>query len=168
MQETWKDIKGYKGRYQISNNGNVRSLNYNNTKKPHLLAKTLTADGYYRVGLSKNKKQKLFFVHRLVAETFISNPNNFLIINHKDGNKLNNKVNNLEYCTQSYNIKEAYRLKLMKPRKLKVNQYDLQGNFIKQWNSIKEIELFYNCRHISNCCKKKRKTAKGFIWEYAD
>ena len=105
MQEIWKNIKGYNGRYQISNNGNVRSLNYNNTNKTHLLAKTLTADGYYRIGLNKDKKQKRFFVHKLVAETFISNPNNFSIINHIDGNKLNNNVNNLEYCTQIHNIK---------------------------------------------------------------
>ena len=168
MQEIWKNIKGYNGRYQISNNGNVRSLNYNNTNKTHLLAKTLTADGYYRIGLNKDKKQKRFFVHKLVAETFISNPNNFSIINHIDGNKLNNNVNNLEYCTQSHNIKEAYRLKLMKPRKLKVNQYDLSGNFIKMWNSIKDVEVFYNNRHISDCCKGKRKTACGYIWRYAE
>ena len=130
--------------------------------------KTLTADGYYRIGLNKDKKQKRFFVHKLVAETFISNPNNFSIINHIDGNKLNNNVNNLEYCTQSHNIKEAYRLKLMKPRKLKVNQYDLSGNFIKMWNSIKDVEVFYNNRHISDCCKGKRKTACGYIWRYAE
>lgn len=168
MQEIWKDIKGYNGRYQISDNGNVRSLNYNNTNKTHLLTKTLTPYGYYRIGLNKDKKRKLFFVHKLVAEAFIHNPNNYPQVNHIDGNKLNNNVNNLEYCTQSHNIKEAYRLKLMKPRKIKINQFDLQGNFIKQWHSIKEIELFYNCRHISDCCKGKRKTAKGFIWKYAN
>lgn len=156
------------GLYQVSSIGNIQSLNYNNTNKSHKLAKILTPYGYYRIGLNKNKNHKNFFIHRLVAEAFIPNPHNYTIVNHIDGNKQNNKVQNLEWCSQSHNILEAYRLKLMKPRKLKINQYDLQGNFIKQWNSIKEIEIFYNCRHISACCKGKRKTAKGFIWRYAD
>lgn len=168
MQEIWKDVVGYEGLYKISNLGNIQSLYHNCNNKSHKSLKYITTHGYYRINLTKNKKQKKFFVHRLVAQAFIFNPNNYPQVNHIDGNKLNNSVSNLEYCTQSHNIKEAYRLKLMKPRKLKVNQYDLSGNFIKMWNSIKDVEIFYNNRHISDCCKGKRKTAGGYIWRYAN
>lgn len=162
------------GLYQVSNLGRIKSLGrkvalndktYRITHDKILTPKNINS--YCHIILY-NKKYKNFRIHRLVAEAFIPNPHNYTIVNHIDGNKQNNKVKNLQWCSQRHNILEAYRLKLMKPRKLKINQYDLQGNFIKQWNSIKEIEIFYNCRHISACCKGKRKTAKGFIWRYAD
>lgn len=161
MQEIWKDIKGYEGLYQVSNLGRVKSLKKSKIITPKLI------HSYFSVILYNKKNYKNFRIHRLVAQAFISNPNNYPQVNHIDGNKLNNVLENLEWCTQSHNMKEAYRIGLEKPQKIKVNQYDLFGNFIKTWDSIKNIEIFYNNRHISDCCKGKRKTACGYIWKYA-
>lgn len=102
MIEIWKDILGYEGLYQVSNLGNVRSLNYRRSGKTKLL-KQGTDNGYKRVELSKNGKKKKYWVHRLVAIAFISNPNNYKEVNHKDEDKSNNNVNNLEWCTREYN-----------------------------------------------------------------
>lgn len=96
MIEIWKDIKGYEGLYQISNCGNVKSLK---TNKNLYLS---DSKGYQRVGLYKGKRI-MYAVHRLVAETFIPNPNNYPCVNHKDYNKKNNNVTNLEWCNHKYN-----------------------------------------------------------------
>lgn len=182
MIEIWKDIKGYEGLYQISNLGNLKSIKKGNNK----LIKLQNNQRYYRNNLWKNCKYKTFSIHRLVAEAFIPNPNNFNIINHKDGNKLNNCVDNLEWCTQSHNVKESHRLGLQIqgvngykfpkgniPWNIKrINQYDLNGNFIKTWDTIKSANVSlnngkYTC-NISLCLKGKTKTAYGYIWRYAD
>ena len=121
-QEIWKDIKGYEGAYQVSNLGRVRSLtrkvktfNGVRTSKGQLLKPLKTNTGYYRVDLKQNQKDKYMSIHRLVAEAFIPNPNNYPIINHKDNNPQNNCVENLEWCTQSYNVKYAYKYGNAKP-----------------------------------------------------
>lgn len=108
--EIWKDIKGYEGLYQISNYGNVKSLERviednkgSYIKKEKILTPTINNRGYYHIGLRNNSKTKYYYVHRLVAEAFIPNPNNYPIINHKDEDKTNNKVDNLEWCTPKYN-----------------------------------------------------------------
>lgn len=118
--EKWKDIKGYEGSYQVSNMGRVRSVDRiryaSNGKtmckffvkgqilKPsHTGKKTRNNDGYLAVNLLQKTKR----VHRLVAEAFIPNPDNFPVVNHKDGNTENNKVENLEWCTNEYNQKHA-------------------------------------------------------------
>lgn len=122
MKEIWKNIKGYENSYQVSNLGNVRSLtrkintfNGFRTTKGKLLKPLITNRNYYRVCLKSHQKNKYCFIHRLVAEAFIPNPNNYPVINHIDGNTLNNSVSNLEWCTQSHNVKEAYRIGLAKP-----------------------------------------------------
>ena len=122
MQEIWKDIKNYEGCYQVSNLGRVRSLtrkvktfNGERTSKGQLLKPLKTNNGYYRVDLKQSQKDKYMSIHRLVAETFIPNPNNYPIINHKDNNPQNNCAENLEWCTQSYNIKYAYKHGNAKP-----------------------------------------------------
>lgn len=162
MEEIWKDIKGYEGLYEVSNLGRIKSLKRNKIITPKLI------HSYFSVILYNKKNYRNFRIHRLVAQAFIPNPNNYPQVNHIDGNKLNNNLENLEWCTQSHNMKEAYRIGLEKPKKIKVNQYDLCGNFIKTWDSIKNIENFYNNRHISACCKGKRKTVCGYIWRYAE
>ena len=122
MQEIWKDIKNYEGCYQVSNLGRVRSLTrkvntYNGVRitKGKLLKPLKTNRNYLRVCLKKNQKGKYVSIHRLVATAFIPNPNNYNVINHIDSNTYNNSVNNLEWCTQSHNIKEAYRIGNAKP-----------------------------------------------------
>ena len=99
----WKDIPGYEGLYQVSNTGQVRSLNYRQTGKTKILKQHTDKNGYKKVGLSKNGKVKTYAVHRLVAKAFISNPNNLPYVNHKDENPSNNAVWNLEWCDCSYN-----------------------------------------------------------------
>ena len=108
--EIWKDIKGYEGLYQVSNKGRVKSLNYRRTGKEKILSSSPNSYGYLIVGLCKNGKQKPFYIHRLVAEAFLTNPNNLLEVNHKDENKENNHVENLEWCDRKYNNNYGSRM----------------------------------------------------------
>lgn len=112
MKEIWKDIPEYEGKYRISNLGNVKSINYHNTKKECTLSPAKDAKGYLRCSLSKNNILKTFKVHRLVAQSFIPNPLELPQVNHIDGNKLNNAVNNLEWCDNSMNQIHAYKVGL--------------------------------------------------------
>ena len=163
-KEIWKDIKGFEGLYQVSNMGEVKSLDrkviqyngYNYSEriyKGKMLKSAISRNGYKRVVLQNVNAKKNCCVHRLVAEAFIPNPNNLLIINHKDENKLNNQVENLEWCTQSYNINygnrnkkvinklknkpksDAHRLKLSIMAKKRKIKRDEKGRFM----STKEV-----------------------------
>ena len=173
MREVWKSVKGYEGLYKVSNLGRVKSIPRPKTTggilKPFKRAKYLSVD------LRKINKRKTFQVHRMVAEAFIPNPNNLEQVNHKDGNKLNNVVDNLEWCTCSENVKHAYKNQLMKARKgikntrsKKVYQYDLNANLIKVWDSLGDIQraLKVEKSAIAGVCRKERKTAYGYIWRY--
>lgn len=102
-KEVWKDIKGYEGLYMVSSLGNVKSMNYRRSGKPKNLKLKYTTSGYNSVVLSKDGTKKDRMVHRLVAETFIPNPERYPQINHKDEDKFNNEVDNLEWCTEKYN-----------------------------------------------------------------
>lgn len=133
--------------------------------------------GYPIIGLSKNGKLRTRTIHRLVAETFIDNPNNYAVINHKDCNKTNNNIDNLEWCTQKHNVRESFKNGLQKAPKGKAStsskevlQYDLQGNFIKKWNCTMDIqrELGIANQHISACCLGKYKTSQGYLWRYVN
>lgn len=123
MQEIWKDIPNYEGLYQASNFGRIKSIQYfnhaNNKIYPRekILKPILNEKGYCRVDLSKSGESKRHRVHRLVAKTFLPNPYNLLEVNHIDGNKQNNNVNNLEWCSRSHNMKEACKLGLVIPPK---------------------------------------------------
>ena len=164
--EIWKDIPEYEGLYQISNLGNVKSLyrlaNNNHIIKERILKPQENYNGYFIVNLYKNNKMQARFVHRLVGKVFINNPNNYNYINHIDKNKSNNKVNNLEWCTQSYNV--------IYSKGKKVNQYDKNNNFIKTWNSIADVKrtLDINSSLIVRCCKNRKKSAGGYIWKYSN
>ena len=121
INEYFANIPLYENLYQISNYGTIRSVNRmikNNNGyrflKGKILKPQIDKKGYFRIGLTKDNKQKFYLIHQLVAKTFIPNVYNYDIINHIDGNKLNNYVDNLEWCTHSHNIKEAYRLGLKK------------------------------------------------------
>lgn len=172
MQESWKDIKDFEGIYQISNLGRVKSLRtYNSFKKTYyyrekILKGKIDTNGYVMVCLCKGK-QKYVRVHRLVAEAFIPNPHNYPIINHKDENKQNNCVDNLEWCSYLYN--NTYGTKNKNICK-KVIQYDLNGNFIKEYCSINEASRQLKISHSSIilALKGKTKHAHGYKWKYGE
>lgn len=168
IEENWKDIKGYEGFYQISNLGNVRSLPRNGTINKSRILKPNNVKNYLQVSLQKHGETKYQKVHRLVADTFIPNPNNYPQVNHIDGNKHNNCVDNLEWVTSSENqLHSYYTLKNnIKP----VLQYDRNGNFIKEWiNPAKAGDTLKIIRqNIYDCCNGKRKTAGNYIWKYKE
>ena len=116
--EKWKPIKGYEGLYEISDLGRVKSLpklSGNCCRKEIILKNNTTKDGYHYVTLAKNNKQRSVRVHRLVAASFIPNPDSKETVNHKDGIKLNNHVHNLEWATRSENVQHSYDVGLKKP-----------------------------------------------------
>lgn len=171
MQEIWKDVKGFEGLYQVSNMGNVKSLGrkvYNYFQKERIL-QPAKINGYLRVALFKDSHCKNYLVHRLVAEHFITNPDNKPQINHKDGNKENNVWTNLEWNTSKENNMHAFKNGLNKPHNMrKIIQYDLNGNFIKKWNSIIEASknLKINSGNLSSTLNGKFKTCGGYKWKY--
>lgn len=124
MKEIWKPVKGYEGLYEVSNLGRVRTVpkkRINGTnyyiQKSLVMKPQLKSHRYYGVYLTKNKVHKNLLIHRLVAEAFIENPNQYDQVNHIDCNKLNNCVSNLEWCNQEMNLKHAYDNGLQTKRK---------------------------------------------------
>lgn len=168
--EIWKDIDGYEGTYQISNKGNVKSLKCG---KERILRPGINSWGYMVVCLYHDNMKKTVKLHRLVAQAFIPNPENKPQINHKDENKLNNCVNNLEWTTAKENINygthnERVGDSLSKP----ILQYSKSGYFIREWQGAHEVErvLGINNSNIIKCCRgnPKHTTAGGFIWRYKE
>lgn len=184
MKETWKDIKDYEGLYQISSWGRVKSMKRyaqgHGTKdlRNEMILKTENQNGYKRIVLTKDRYRKKFSVHRLVAEAFIPNPNNYPIINHKDENRSNNCVDNLEWCTHEYNTNYGNcRKKLsevMTNGKLSkaVLQIDKNtGQVINEFPSCNEAARQLGKRNsspICECCLQKThfNSAYGYLWRY--
>lgn len=175
-KEIWKDIPNYEGLYQVSNFGNIKTVNRSNKDKigrKHTIKETICkpsidTSGYMQVVLTKNKKRKSYKVHRLVAMVFIPNHNNLPQINHKDENKLNNNVENLEWCTHEYNCQygtRSYRCTIHRNHKVK---QILNGKAINEYSSLKEASSKTNIKYqsISSCCRNLQKTAGGYEWEY--
>lgn len=172
-KEIWCPIEGYEGLYEVSNLGNVRSLNYRQTGQTKILKTVKERYGYLLVNLSKNGKTKSFKVHRLVAEAFLPNWFDCPQINHIDEDKANNHIDNLEWCDAKYNSNHGTRNerifrkttngKLSKP----VLQYTKSGEFVKEYPSAHEAERNgYNNSNVISCCRGKYKTYKGYIWKY--
>ena len=163
----------YEGLYKVSNLGRILSLNYKNTGKAELMTPVERKDGYSVVGLWKNRKSKTCLVHRLVAQTFLPNPDNLPEINHIDENKENNRVENLEWCTSEYNNnygtrnERAAKANTNGKCSKKVLQFTLDGIFIREWPSTNECgRNGFNQTKVSACCRGERKTHKGYIWKY--
>lgn len=170
MKEIWKDIPGYEGLYQVSNLGNVKSFF---TGK--LLKKLPHSTGYLAVVLYKDRTSKRRTVHRLVAMAFLPNPESKLTVNHKNGNKHDNSVDNLEWATHKENQRHAVKTGLKVGINYKNNrlsipvaQYDLDMNLIKVYPSLNEAgRSGFRTEEICKCCKGKNKTSGGYIWKYA-
>lgn len=170
MEEIWKDIEGFEGLYQVSNMGRVKSLRRN-----IILKSQIARSGYKRIQLYNNKGYKHFQIHRLVATAFISNPDNLPQVNHKDENKANNCVDNLEWCTPEYNhnygtinIRISQKQLNHKNKSKIVLQYSLDGTFIKEWKSTMDVErnLGFAHTHISECCRGEQAYGYGYLWKY--
>lgn len=162
-KEEWKDIKGYEGLYRISNWGRVFSTHTNRVIKNRLTGR------YLQVSLSKNGKITQPLVHRLVAEAFIPNTDNLPQVNHKDEDKTNNRVDNLEWCSCEYNNNYGTHCqRISKTKSIEVEQWSLDGELIKVWSSQQEIKriLGFHQSNISKCCNGERHTAHDFVWKW--
>ena len=156
--------------YNITKEGVVINLKTNRKYKG-----TIGKSGYLQWSTTRNNKNYTWSIHRLIAIKYIPNPNNYPVINHIDGNKLNNSIDNLEWCTYSHNNKEAVRLGLVdnsnnnRPYKKVIQINKDTKEIIKIYNSITEAskELKINDSNISKCCRGKYKTAGNYIWKYA-
>lgn len=187
MERVWKDIVGYNGKYKISNDGLVKST-VGNEK---ILKPFTTEKGYLKIRLSKKGKEKNYRIHRLVAEAFIPNPNNYPQVNHKDECKTNNTVwinedgsidqekSNLEWCTNEYNVNYGTHNQRISnsltngKRSKQVYQYSLDGKIINIWSSAAECERIDNFKSsaVSACCRNKfniegNNIYKGYRWSY--
>lgn len=168
MNEIWKDIANFEGFYKISNTGKVKSLARNGTVNyDKILSPGKNKDGYLRVVLNKNGNKRYVTVHRLVAETFLDNQNDYPQIDHIDGNKQNNNVHNLRFCSSKTNCNNINTLcKLCK----RVIQIDKSNCVINTFTSTREAEkitgIFHNS--ISRCCNLKQLTAGGYCWKYVE
>ena len=167
MQETkeeWRDIEEYENLYQISNLGIVKSLGNDRTRKEKIL-RPQKVNNYLIVSLSKDGKAKHYYIHRLVALHFIPNPQNLEQINHRDEDKTNNCVSNLEFCTAAYNINYGTRNQ-RSAEKTSKQVLCVETGII--YSSTKEVQrqLGFAHNNISQCCNGKYKTAYGYTWKY--
>ena len=159
VEEIWKDIEGYEGKYQVSNMGRVKNIRRN-----YILTPSRTSWGYLQVTLDNTTKHHR--VHTLVANAFIPNPDNYTEINHKDENKQNNFADNLEWCTRRYNLNYGNRnAKISQNNRSKVSILCIETGVV--YPSIKEAskELGISYYSLRKCLHNKLKTAGGYHWQ---
>lgn len=175
MEEVWKDIKGYEGFYQVSNLGRIQSLDRlidtdikyvgKRLHKGRVLLPCINNKGYKTVRLCKYGETKVFLVHRLVAGAFIPNPNNYPIINHKDENPKNNCVENLEWCTQKYNMNWNDVMKKVGLKKRKTDE-EKEANRKRYLDLHKEERKKYHQEYHRKHYKPKGTTTKKGVSQY--
>lgn len=187
MNTVFKDIPNYQGKYQISNKGEVLSLNYKGSKNnPRVLVPKKNNNGYLWVELSKDGIKKPFLIHRLVAQVFLPNPYKLPQVNHKDENKENNTVDNLEWCTHKYNNlysrllhpeRSAKNIKRKPPTRQNTKhskmllKIDLStGEIVEKCGKLSIYCKEHNLNNwsIIQCCKGKRNKAYGYYWQFSD
>lgn len=173
--ELWKDVVGFEGRYQVSNKGNVKSLRFLGHNAEKLMKLSEHHSGYFTVQLGKHPA-KTYLVHQLVAKAFIPPIEGKKLVNHIDGNKHNNCVENLEWVTVQENNTHAIETGLRNPHSTPkkfgkdhysskpVLQYDLNGKFIKKWDCQSDVARAYNIKSIGFCIDKPTMTCKGYMW----
>ena len=185
----WREIDGFPN-YMVSNTGEIKSLNYNKTGREKILIPHKLSNGYLGINLyDDNKRSCYLLIHRLVAQAFLPNPNGYSIINHKDENRSNNSVNNLEWCSYKYNLNYGNRNSKLSNSltnnpffSIPVLQYSKTREFLKEFPSIAEAARTINngnikaaVTNILKCCKGvadtqfgivRRKTAYGYIWKF--
>lgn len=177
--EEWLPVVGYEGLYEVSNMGRIKSLGNNKSRKEKILKQIKFKSGYLRVGLSINKTHKLYQVHRLVANAFIPNPNNYTTVNHKNEIKTDNRVENLEWmnmkqqvnygtCIQRRVASRDYK-SIAEKLSRQVYQYTKDGTLVAIWESTRECERSgYIHSAISECCNGKLKSHRGYLWSYTE
>lgn len=175
MEEIWKDIEGYEGFYQVSNMGRVRSierrLNDGRIYGGRILEQKQVRNGYMQVHVSKDNKGKYLSVHRLVARAFVSGFVEGADVNHKDEDKTNNRADNLEWCSHSYNSQYGHRNDTMvEQRSLEVVMMSEDGSTIREFPSLREAARAsgVSAAHICQVCKGERKRAGGYRWKYKE
>lgn len=164
--EIWKNIEETGNLYSVSNKGVVKR-----NKDGKIMKQYLHPNGYMNVKLTYNGKQRNYKAHRLVAKAFLPNPDNLPQVNHKDENRSNNLVENLEWCTSSYNCSYGTRTERIKPQiSLPVIQYDLNGKLLNKYPSIIEASRKVGCcdSGISKACRGIYRQYKGYKWRYAN
>lgn len=174
----WRDIEGYEGYYEVSDSGEVRSLDrtaigkdgveyfYKGRQMRLTNNKCRNGDGYNVVNLHMNGVSKVIPVHRLVARAFLPNQNNCATVNHKDGNKRNNNVSNLEWATYSENNIHALKTGLRNPRGGWICQKTLDGDVVAKFRSVCEASRLTGVgrANISHCVNRRANSAGGFVW----
>ena len=175
MPDNWKDIRGFEGLYAVSEGGALKSLErmkpYRDGERKHherIMSFRIIKGGYAQLDLCKNGIKRPYLVHRIVAETFVPNPKNLPQVNHKDGNKLNNCADNLEWCTAKENMIHSVKAGLRTDLKA-VDALSKEGRYIATYPSIKEAAraLGVNHQNISSCCHGRTRSCGGFVWRYS-
>ena len=179
MSEEWRDVVGYEGLYQVSNQGRVKSLERKiphwrggeRTVKERILKPSDDCRGYLRVDLRDGSKRKHFKVHRLVCQAFHDNPENKLDVNHINENKTDNRACNLEWSTRKENCNHGTRnVRMAIAKSRPIAQYTLNGKLLKVWSSAKEVgsQTGFSRGNICKAANGNYKTAYGFRWEYVE
>lgn len=167
MEEIWKDVEGYEGKYQFSNLGRVRGFV---RVRGRILTPHVNRDGYLQANLSSGGKVRRQYIHRLVAKAFVPNPNDFNEVNHIDEDKTNNRADNLEWCTHEYNITYGTLQQRSADSRLKdsILQYDINGNLVATHANNRAVkELFGEDNGaICRCCGGYINSYLGYIWLY--